>query len=166
MRVVPPLATLAEIQRTARNQPTAFILIRIYSTVLAKLANQLVVERCHQSKAIVILVGPGTAGKPEPASDGGAGRAQQRAGVDIRKVVLARGRAGHKQPSRPHTKVGGEKRALPGVMQPPQRDSGEGWSNLAHSYRLERSCLAYVGQTHRHWPASDQPVGERDDLPP
>ena len=52
-----PLATLAEIQRMARNQLAVLILMHVQGTVLAELPHQLVVEWSHQSKAIVALVG-------------------------------------------------------------------------------------------------------------
>ena len=88
----------------------------------------------------------------------------QRAGIDFRKVVLARGCTGHKQPSRPHTKVGGEKRALPRTVQPPQRDRGKDQSDPAQPYCLKRmqsppACRAYGGQIQAL--ASKRPICRR-----
>ena len=49
--MAPPLVTFANVQRVA--QLTVLILMRIHGTFSAELADQLIVERHHQSKAIV-----------------------------------------------------------------------------------------------------------------
>ena len=50
MLVEPSLAALAEIQRAAQNQPTSRIHMLILSAVQAKLADHLIIERCHRYK--------------------------------------------------------------------------------------------------------------------
>ena len=54
--MVPSLTTPVEMQRMAWDQPTVFVLMRIHGTVRAKVTNELIVERCHQSKAVVTFV--------------------------------------------------------------------------------------------------------------
>ena len=130
----------------ARNQAASCIdMMLVPSAVRAKLADHLIVERCHRRKPSIVSISdhvqvdhevhvalherplicrmgrgrrPRQAGQETQAHEGQRRRRWQRTSADCSKIIIVQGSTRHKQSSSPHSHVSGEACTLTSGMEP------------------------------------------------